>query len=91
MLLLATLGRYILKGLYVAVIWIISRLIIYIDQLNAGILLFEIRKNLDLRKILATPKIFLKSRFNCNLSSALNLGKAQVLGALAAVAALYRN
>ena len=27
---------------------------------------FEIRKNLDLRKILSTPKIFLKSRFHCN-------------------------
>ena len=26
---------------------------------------FEIRKNLDLRKILSTPKIFLKSRFHC--------------------------
>ena len=26
---------------------------------------FEIRKNLDLRKILVTPKIFLKSRFHC--------------------------
>ena len=28
-------------------------------------LVFEIRKNLDLRKILVTPKIFLKSRFVC--------------------------
>ena len=27
--------------------------------------MFEIRKNLDLRKILVTPKIFLKSRVNC--------------------------
>ena len=27
--------------------------------------MFEIRKNLDLRKILVTPKIFLKSRFHC--------------------------
>ena len=27
--------------------------------------MFEIRKNLDLRKILVTPKIFLKSRFYC--------------------------
>ena len=26
---------------------------------------FEIRKNLDLRKNLVTPKIFLKSRFVC--------------------------
>ena len=26
----------------------------------------EIRKNLDLRKILSTPKIFLKSRFHCS-------------------------
>ena len=30
-----------------------------------GFLVFEIRKNLDLRKILASPKIFLKSRFHC--------------------------
>ena len=29
-------------------------------------LVFEIRKNLHLRKILVTPKIFLKSRFQCN-------------------------
>ena len=28
-------------------------------------LVFEIRKNLNLRKILVTPKIFLKSRFHC--------------------------
>ena len=28
--------------------------------------MFEIRKNLDLRKILFTPKIFLKSRFHCS-------------------------
>ena len=28
-----------------------------------GYLVFEIRKNLDLRKILVAPKIFLKSRF----------------------------
>ena len=28
--------RYILEELYAAVIWIISRLIIYIDQLNGG-------------------------------------------------------
>ena len=28
-------------------------------------LVFETRKNLDLRKILVTPKIFLKSRFHC--------------------------
>ena len=27
--------------------------------------LFEIRKNLDLRKILSTPKILIKSRFHC--------------------------
>ena len=27
--------------------------------------MFEIRKNLDLRKILVTPEIFLKSRFHC--------------------------
>ena len=30
---------------------------------------FEIRKNLDLRKILSTPKIFLKSRFHCTTYS----------------------
>ena len=30
---------------------------------------FEIRKNLDLRKILSTPKIFLKSRFHCIANS----------------------
>ena len=30
-----------------------------------GIPVFEIRKNLDLRKIFSTPKIFLKSRFHC--------------------------
>ena len=28
--------------------------------------MFEIRKNFDLRKILVTPKIFLKSRFHCS-------------------------
>jgi hypothetical protein len=28
--------RYILEELYAVVIWIISRLIIYIDQLNGG-------------------------------------------------------
>ena len=31
-----------------------------------GFPVFEIRKNLDLRKILVTPKIFLKSRSICN-------------------------
>ena len=30
-----------------------------------GFLVFEIRKNIDLRKILVTPKIFLKSRVHC--------------------------
>ena len=30
-------------------------------------LVFEIRKNLDLRKILVTPKIFLKSRFQSTI------------------------
>ena len=30
-----------------------------------GFLVFEIRKNLNLRKILVTPKIFLKSRVHC--------------------------
>ena len=30
-------------------------------------LFFEIRKNLDFRKILVTPKIFLKSRFHCTI------------------------
>ena len=28
--------------------------------------MFEIRKNLDLRKVLVTPNIFLKSRFHCS-------------------------
>ena len=31
--------------------------------------MFEIRKNLDLGKILVTPKIFLKSRFHCSSKS----------------------
>ena len=30
-----------------------------------GFPVFKIRKNLDLRKILSTPKNFLKSRFHC--------------------------
>ena len=30
-------------------------------------LVFEIRKNLDLRKIFVIPKIFLKSRFHCTV------------------------
>ena len=33
-----------------------------------GFPVFEIRKNLDLRKILSTPKIFLKSRFHCTVT-----------------------
>ena len=37
--------RYILEELYVAVIWIISRLIIYIDQLNTGLVLLKWSKN----------------------------------------------
>ena len=32
---------------------------------SKGFPVFEIRKNLDLRKILSTPKIFLKSTFHC--------------------------
>ena len=36
--------------------------------------MFEIRKNLDLRKIFITPKIFLKSRFHC--TSLLEQGRA---------------
>ena len=32
-----------------------------------GYPVFEIRKNLDLRKILFPPKIFLKSRFHCTV------------------------
>ena len=32
---------------------------------NLGFLVFEIRKNLDLRKILVSPKIFIKSRVHC--------------------------
>ena len=38
-----------------------------------GFPVFEIRKNLDLRKILSTPKIFLKSRFHCIVFCATNL------------------
>ena len=38
-------------------------------------LVFEIRKNLDLRKILITPKIFLKSRFHCTIFSTLSKTK----------------
>ena len=34
-----------------------------------GFPVFEIRKNLDLRKIFSTPKIFLKSRFHCTLKT----------------------
>ena len=34
-----------------------------------GFSVFEIRKDLDLRKILSTPKIFLKSRFHCTKRS----------------------
>ena len=37
--------------------------IIYIG--DRDFLTFEIRKNLDLRKIFVTPKIFLKSGFHC--------------------------
>ena len=36
-----------------------------------GFPVFEIRKNLDLRKILSTPKIFLKSRFHCTIQDML--------------------
>ena len=32
-----------------------------------GFSVFEIRKNLDLRKILVTPIIFLKSRVHCTV------------------------
>ena len=38
-----------------------------------GFPVFEIRKNLDLRKILSTPKIFLKSRFQCTIKTQMNL------------------
>ena len=38
---------------------------------------FEIRKNLDLRKILFTPKIFLKSRFHCTENTR-KRGKLQI-------------
>ena len=39
-------------------------------------ILFEIRKNLDLRKILVTPKIFLKSRFHCIMTGVIIMSKA---------------
>ena len=38
---------------------------------------FEIRKNLDLRKILSTPKIFLKSRFHCIMMSKCSIVQIQ--------------
>ena len=34
-------------------------------MLFKGFLVFEIGKNLNLRKIFVTPKVFLKSRFHC--------------------------
>ena len=37
--------------------------------------MFEIRKNLDLRKILVTPKIFLKSRFHCTAPQAAQIAQ----------------
>ena len=40
-----------------------------------GFPVFEIRKNLDLRKILSTPKIFLKSRFHCIILNTLPIEK----------------
>ena len=42
--------------------------------------MFEIRKNLDLRKIFVTPKIFLKSRFHCTPSglSKISLGASRL-------------
>ena len=45
--------------------WVSSILLISFIQLICYIALFEIRKNLDLRKIWFTPKIFLKSRVYC--------------------------
>ena len=43
--------RYILEELYVAVMWIISRLIIYIDQLNTA----TVNKLLNTKSLLTTP------------------------------------
>ena len=40
-------------------------------------LVSEIRKNLDLRKILVTPKIFLKSRFQCKRGKRGNKGTSR--------------
>ena len=42
---------YILQELYVAVMWIISRLIIYIDQLNTA----TVNKLLNTKSLLTTP------------------------------------
>merc|ERR1712085_172039 len=56
-------------------------LLVFILQIYAllvpfkGFLVFEIRKNLDLRKILVTPKIFLKSRFHCTNYVATSAGR----------------
>ena len=44
-----------------------------------GFLVFEIRKNLDLRTILFTPKIFLKSRFYCTTKVLLNSPRVKIL------------
>ena len=52
----------------------IHHLVIYyvLSIIIRDFLAFEIRKNLDLRKILVTPKIFLKSRFHCTTNFYLN-------------------
>ena len=50
----------------------IHHLVIYCELsiIIRNILVFEIRTNLDLRKILVTPKIFLKSRLHCTKNGA---------------------
>ena len=53
--------RYILEELYVAVIWIISRLIICIDQLNAGHIQNELESWSNLVILCLASQIYLNS------------------------------
>ena len=48
---------------------LIHHLVIYcvLSIIIRNFLVFEIRKNLDLRKFLVTPRIFLKSKFHCTI------------------------
>ena len=44
-----------------------------------GFPVLEIRKNHDLRKILVSPKIFLKSRFHCTISISQEIFKFSIM------------